>query len=285
MSDDFKIYEKLLMDRSGLVVTPDKEYLLDSRLTPIAKQWGFENLDAMTQALKGSPDAKMITDIVEAMTTNETSFFRDSRPFDTFKEYALPYMQENRMTKRLRIWCAAASSGQEPYSLAMILKDKSAELPGWNFDIKATDISNEILDQAREGFYSQFEVQRGLPIQMLMQHFTQDGDKWKINDDIKDMVKYEFFNLLDSMTNLGKYDIVFCRNVLIYFDAETKKQVIERIAAQMEKDAFLFLGGAETVIGLTDMFKPIPDRRGLYGLANGPHFEEKPATSTQAIAS
>ncbi len=285
MSENFEIYKKLLMEKSGLVITPDKSYLLDSRLTPVAKHWGFENLDAMTAALKGSPDAKMVTDIVEAMTTNETSFFRDSRPFDTFKEHVLPYFKQNNASKKLRIWCAAASSGQEPYSIAMILKEKAAEMPGWTYNIKGTDISHEILDQARQGLYSQFEVQRGLPIQMLMQYFTQDGDKWKINDDIKAMIKYDYFNLLDSMHSLGKFDVVFCRNVLIYFDENTKRQVLEKIAAQMEKDAFLFLGGAETVIGITDTFKPIPDRRGLYGLTDGPHFAEKPSTGSQALAS
>jgi chemotaxis protein methyltransferase CheR len=270
---DFDIYRDLLKEKSGLSLGQDKSYLLESRLGPVAKKWGFDSLDSMTLKLRGVPDKAMINDIVEAMTTNETSFFRDTRPFDMFRDVVIPYMKNARTSrKKLRIWCAAASSGQEPYTLAILLKEAAAQLPGWSFEIIGTDISNDILALAREGVYSQFEVQRGMPIMLLMKYFTQNGDKWKINDDIRKMVKYEYFNLLDPMTKFGKFDIIFCRNVLIYFDEKTKGKVLENMARQIEDDGFLFLGGAETVLGITDAFKPVPDKRGIYAVSKSPHL-------------
>lgn len=262
--EDFDVYKDLLMEKSGLVLTPDKSYLLDSRLTPVAKHWGFETLDKMSAALRGVAEPSLIKDIVEAMTTNETSFFRDTRPFDIFRETIIPSMIERRgAMKRVKMWCAAASSGQEPYSLSMIIKEHP-KLAGWNFDILGTDISTDILDIAKAGVYSQFEVQRGMPIQMLMKYFEQKDEKWHLKDDIKKMVQYKYFNLLDSMTALGKFDIIFCRNVLIYFDKETKAKVLAKMKAQLAPDGYLFLGGAETVIGITDAFVPAPDLRGVY---------------------
>ncbi|HOO51622.1 MAG TPA: protein-glutamate O-methyltransferase CheR [Alphaproteobacteria bacterium] len=262
---DFELYKSLLYDKSGLVITPDKSYLLDSRLTPIAKKWNYATLEAMTLHLRALPDEKLIKDIVEAMTTNETSFFRDTKPFTIFQETILPVLLEKRKTKRtLRIWCAACSSGQEPYSLAMILKEKEAELRGWRIEIVATDISDEILDQAKRASYTQFEVQRGLPIQYLMKYFMQIGEAWQLKDEIRNMIRFSNFNLLDSMSRLGTFDIVFCRNVLIYFDEKNKRTILEKIAGQLENDGFLLLGGAETVLGITDKFAPNPEKRGLY---------------------
>lgn len=271
---DFDLYRDLLKEKSGLALTQDKSYLLESRLSPIAKKWGYESLEAMTVKLRGVPDRGLINDIVEAMTTNETSFFRDIKPFDLFKETILSYLKQARTArKKIRIWCAASSSGQEPYTLAIVLKEASVHFPGWSFEILATDISNDILAQAREGVYSQFEVQRGMPIALLLKYFTQNGDKWRINEDIRKMVKFEQFNLLDSMARLGTFDVVFCRNVLIYFDETTKAKVLNNMAKQLEPDGFLMLGGAETVIGITDVFKPLPDKRGIYVQQNSPHLK------------
>lgn len=268
---DFEIYKDLLKEQSGLVLGHEKIYLIESRLSPIARKWGFDNLDAMTWALKGVPDYRLVYDIVQAMTTNETSFFRDTRPFELFTDFVLPEaMKKCAARKKIRIWCAAASSGQEPYSIAMLLKERSAQLAGWNIEIIGTDISREILAQASEGSYTQFEVQRGLPIQMLVKYFKQVDKKWNINDDVKKMVKYQYFNLLEPMTSLGIFDIVFCRNVLIYFDDADKKQILERMARQMTDDAILFLGGAETVLGITDALKPVTDKRGLYAKPDNP---------------
>jgi chemotaxis protein methyltransferase CheR len=177
----------------------------------------------------------------------------------------LPNLLKARAARRsLRIWCAAASTGQEPYSLAMILKEMAVQLAGWRFEIIATDLSNEVLEKARAGLYSQFEVQRGLPIQFLMKYFTQAGETWQIAPEIRAMVQYRPLNLLADFTHLGSFDIVFCRNVLIYFDQPTKIGVLERLARVTEQDGYLVLGAAETVVGLTEVFKPLIDRRGLY---------------------
>lgn len=270
---DFDIYKDLLKTKSGLLLTQDKSYLIESRLNPIAKKWGFEGLDELTRVLRGVPQADLINDIVEAMTTNETSFFRDINPFEIFKNTVLPYFKEKQgHSKRMRVWCAASSSGQEPYSLAMLLKEEAHKMPGWTFDITATDISHEILAQAKEGVYTQFEVQRGLPITHLMKYFTQQGDKWALNPEIKNMINFKYFNLLDGMASMGQFDVIFCRNVLIYFDQPTKKDVMERFGKQMGEDGFLFLGGAETVIGITDEFKAVPNNRGLYAKPQSKHI-------------
>ncbi|MFP4097305.1 MAG: CheR family methyltransferase [Alphaproteobacteria bacterium] len=271
---DFDIYKDLLMAQSGLVLTQDKSYLVESRLNPVAKKWGYQDIAGMTNVLRAVPPKDLVNDIVEAMTTNETSFFRDTRPFETFKNIALPYFINKRAAqKHLRIWCAAASSGQEPYSIAMLLKEEAARLPGWRFTINATDISHNILEQAKEGTYSQFEVQRGLPITLLMKYFTQQGDKWIISKEIRDMVNFSCFNLLDNMSALGTFDIIFCRNVLIYFDQPTKKSVMERMCDRLVDDGYYFLGGAETVLGITDVLRNVPDARGLYAKSSSPHIQ------------
>ncbi len=276
---EFNVYKDLLKDKSGLIINPDKSYLLESRLNPVAKKWGHDSLESMSKALQGVPDQKLVNEIVEAMTTNETSFFRDTRPFELMKEYVLPTLFEKRQTQKgLKVWCAASSSGQEPYSLAMMLQDNFLEkMPGWRVDIKATDISLDILEQAKTGIYSQFEVQRGLDIMTLMKHFTQEGDKWQLKDTIRNMIKFDYFNLLDSMSTLGTFDMILCRNVLIYFDETDKKDILERMSKLLAPDGYLFLGGAETVLGITDSFKPVPDKRGLYVRSDAPDEVANPA--------
>lgn len=261
---DFDLYKDLLKEKSGLTLTPDKSYLLDSRLTPIARKWNYANLEVMTMALRAMPPSDLVKDVVEAMTTNETSFYRDTKPFDQFRDIVIPHLLKTRPTRRVRIWCAASSTGQEPYSLAMLIKENAAKLPGWNFEIVATDIDTNVLESARKAEYSQFEVQRGLPIQMLMKYFEQKGDRWALKQDIKSMVQYKQFNLLDPMGPLGKFDIIFCRNVLIYFDRETKAKVLQSMSALLPEDGFVFLGGAETVLGITESFKPMENTRGIY---------------------
>lgn len=261
---DFELYRDLLREKSGLTLTPEKSYLIDSRLTPIARKWNYANLEVMTIALRAMPPKELVRDVVEAMTTNETSFFRDSKPFDQFRDVIMPHFMKTRTNKKLRIWCAAASSGQEPYSLSMLIKENAAKFSGWNFEIIGTDISEDILDIAKKGEYTQFEVQRGLPIQMLMKYFEQKGDRWHIKQEIKSMVQYKYFNLLDPMTMLGKFDIIFCRNVLIYFDKEMKAKVLQNMSGLLPEDGFVILGGAETVLGITDAFKPMPNTRGIY---------------------
>lgn len=270
---NFDIYAELLKDKSGLSISHDKSYLLESRLTPIAQQHGYDSVEDMASALQGVPNTALVNEIVEAMTTNETFFFRDIKPFDIFKGTVMPYMAQARSAvKKMRIWSAASSSGQEPYSLGMILKEAGMPWSAWDIDILGTDISQDILAQAKEAIYSQFEVQRGLPIQLLMNYFTQDGTRWHLKKEIVDMVKYQQFNLLDNPAHFGQFDVIFCRNVLIYFDAPTKTQIFEKLYKQLAPDGYLFLGGAETVLNLTDKFKIIPGQRGLYAKADGPHM-------------
>jgi len=198
------------------------------------------------------------------MTTNESFFFRDQRPFDQFRQIVLPRFKDQRPNKTLRIWSAACSTGQEAYSLAMILDEEKNKYPGWKFEIVGTDLCREVVDRAKQGLYTQFEVQRGLPITMLVKHFAQVGDKWQISKPIRDAVRYETFNLLDPMAALGRFDIVFCRNVLIYFDQPTKTKVLETMVKQMPSDGILYLGGAETVLGITQACKPMENQRGVY---------------------
>jgi chemotaxis protein methyltransferase CheR len=282
---DFDFIKDMLYARSGLVITPDKAYLLESRLNPVAKQHNLLNLDDLIQKLRFSPPPILIKDVVEAMTTNETSFFRDLKPFDLFENTIMPHMLTERAAKKsIRIWCAACSSGQEPYSLAMILREKfGAKIAGWKIEIVATDISDDILTTARNATYSQFEVQRGLPITMLMKYFEQAGEQWKIKDDLKSMIRFSNFNLLNEMSLLGTFDIIFCRNVLIYFDEKTKGKVLANLAGRMEKDGFLLLGGAETVLGITDKFKLMPEKRGLYVRADSPAVMTTPASKAATI--
>jgi len=263
--DDFEFISTLLKQRSGLVLTPEKSYLLESRLMPVARKHGLKGLDDLIEEVRSKADATMIVDVTEAMTTNESFFFRDNKPFDLFRDQILPPLIEGRATKKsFRIFCAAASSGQEPYSLAMILKEQSVKLAGWKIDIVGTDISTEILRKAENGLYSQFEVQRGLPVQMLVKYFEKKDEQWQIKQEIRDMVKYKEYNLLGDLKPLGHFDVVFCRNVLIYFDQETKGKVLAGIADMMPEDGTLFLGGAETVLGVSDRFQPVAGQRGIY---------------------
>jgi chemotaxis protein methyltransferase CheR len=265
--NDFEYIAQLLYQRSGLVITQEKAYLLESRLNPVARKWDLDSVDALIGALRTKKDEQLSVDVTEAMTTNESFFFRDSRPFEQFKDIVLPHLLVARAAhKRIRIWSAACSSGQEPYTLAMILKEEAARLAGWRIEIVATDLSKEILDKAKQGLYSQFEVQRGLPITLLMKYFAQEGEKWRVSEEIRHMVSYKPFNLLTSPAALGHFDVVFCRNVLIYFDQATKGQVLARIAQIMPADGFLYLGGAETVLGVSDSFEVVPGQRGVYRL-------------------
>jgi chemotaxis protein methyltransferase CheR len=265
---DFEFICQILRERSGLVLTNDKAYLLESRLLPVARKWKLATFDDLVRTIRSKMDEAVIRDVVEAMTTNESFFFRDTKPFDQFKQLVLPAMLKNRAANRtIRIWSAACSSGQEPYSLAMILSEMAVQLNGWKVEIVGTDLSTEILGRAKEGMYSQFEVQRGLPIAMLVKNFAQIGDRWQINAKIRGMVQFREFNLLQDPSLLGRFDVVFCRNVLIYFDQPTKTRVLNSLAKMMPEDGFLFLGGAETVLGITDRFQMVPGQRGVYGVA------------------
>jgi len=262
---DFDYLRKLLRERSGLVLSAEKQYIAESRLLPVARRHGMTTLAELVGKIKAADTAPLTVQVVEAMTTNETFFFRDKLPFEHFRDTVLPALVTARARdKRIRIWCAAASTGQEPYSLAMTIKGLGAKLAGYRFEILATDLSDEVLTRAKAGIYSQFEVQRGLPIQQLVKYFSQVGETWQIAPEIRAMVQFRSINLLKDFSALGRFDLIFCRNVLIYFDQETKIGVLNRLARMMPGDGFLALGAAETVVGLTDAFKPMADKRGLY---------------------
>ncbi len=261
---DYEYLRKLLKDQSGLDLSADKQYLIESRLVPLSRKAGLPGIPELVQKMKAG-SASLIAQVVEAMTTNETFFFRDKIPFDHFRQAIMPEILKARAARKsVRIWCAAGSTGQEPYSLAMCLKEMEGQLAGWRVEIIATDLSQEVLEKSKAGLYSQFEVQRGLPIQMLVKYFKQNGEFWQINPDIRAMVQHRQLNLLHDFSGLGTFDVIFCRNVLIYFDQDTKINIFNRLCRIMEPDGFLVLGAAETVVGLTDTFKPYPDKRGLY---------------------
>ncbi|MCE1238121.1 MAG: protein-glutamate O-methyltransferase CheR [Hyphomicrobiales bacterium] len=274
---EFDWLRAFLKQQSGLVLTAEKQYLIESRLLPVARKAGLASLSALIAKMKETGQASLAATVVEAMTTNESFFFRDKTPFEHFTQAMLPKMLEARAReKRIRIWCAAASTGQEPYSLAMCLREAEAKLAGWRVEIVGTDLSSDVLEKAKAGVYTQFEVQRGLPINQLLKYFTQTGDTWQISSSLRSMVQYRKLNLLENFSSLGQFDIIFCRNVLIYFDNVTKVDILERMAKMMPADGFLVLGAAETVVGLTDVFRPMTDRRGLYQVAGGAQPAARP---------
>jgi chemotaxis protein methyltransferase CheR len=261
---DYDFLRKLLKERSGLDLSADKQYLVESRLMPLARKAGLAGIPELVQKMKGGAEP-LTVDVVEAMTTNETFFFRDKIPFDHLRDTILPMLLASRASRKtLRIWSAACSTGQEPYSIAMCLKEKGAALQGWRIEIVGTDLSQEVLEKSKSGIYSQFEVQRGLPIQLLVKYFTQNGELWQISPELRGMVQHKQLNLLQDFAHLGKFDVIFCRNVLIYFDHTTKTNIFQRMSRIIEPDGMLMLGAAESVVGITDAFRPYPDRRGLY---------------------
>jgi chemotaxis protein methyltransferase CheR len=267
---DYEYLRKLLKARSGLVLSAEKHYLVESRLLPVARKAGLSNLTGLVERLRAPGAERLTVEVVEAMTTNESLFFRDKVPFDHFRDTIMPALLAARtVSRRIRIWCAAAATGQEPYTLAMCLKEMGKELRGWRIEIVATDLSTEVLTRAKSGIYTQFEVQRGLSAMMLIKYFSQVGEAWQIAPEIRGMVKFMPLNLLNNFSHLGRFDLVFCRNVLIYFDQATKIDVLERIAGVTERDGYLVLGGAETVMGLTERFRPVSDKRSLYQQSNG----------------
>ncbi len=252
-----------LKARSGLMLGPGKLYLLETRLAPLIRREGLASLDALAARLR--PGSTLEADMVEAMTTNESLFFRDGKPFELLRRTILPRLHATRAPGTpLRIWSAAAANGQEAYSIAMICADLAAVMPGRRVEIVGTDIAREPLERARQGVYSQFEVQRGLPMQMLVKHFAKEGAQWRIRPALRDAVSFRTWNLLADLRPLGSFDVVFCRNVLIYFEPATKQRVLEAIARILAPDGALVLGGAETVLGLTAALQAAPDEAGCY---------------------
>ena len=258
-TDDFSFVRDLMLRRSGILLEPGKEYLVEARLLPVARTAGYDSLSRFMARLRSEPTPQLLTDVVEALTTNETSWFRDRHPFDALRDHVLPELLARPQTnKRVKVWSAACSSGQEPYSIAIVLADALSTHPGWSADILATDLSNQILTQARAARYSQLEVTRGLPASLLVRHFERAGTHWVLRESIRKMVSFRELNLAGPLPAMTAVDIVFLRNVLIYFDAPMKRRVLAQVRRVLRPDGYVFLGGAETTLHLDDEFERLP---------------------------
>jgi chemotaxis protein methyltransferase CheR len=261
---DLLLLQTFILQRTGILLTPGKRYLVETRLDPVVRKMQLTSMAGLAAKLRLG-DRAVETAVIDAITTNETLFFRDKQPFDQFRTVILPKLiAAKRGGGRIRIWCAACSTGQEPYSLSMILDDMRTQLAGIEVEILATDISEKVIEAAKLGVYSQFEVQRGLPIQYLIKYFTQQDARWKINPLMGERIQFKQLNLLQPFRHLGSFDVIFCRNVLIYFGENTKRDVLARMHDMLTPEGFLLLGGAETVLGLSAELAPHRTERSLY---------------------
>ena len=253
---EFDYVCRLVRDRSGVVLEAGKEYLVDARLTPVARQAELGSVSELIGRLRAGPDGGLAVRVVEAMVTTETTFFRDLHPFETVRTTVLPdLVRRRRDERRLTVWFAACSTGQEPYSVALLIREHFPELAGWRLDLLATDLSADVLARARAGRYSQLEVNRGLPAALMVKYFRQHGAVWELNEDVRRMVEFRELNLTRPWPALPRADLVFLRNVMIYFDAPTKKAILDRVAKVLRPDGYLLLGGAETTLNLSDSFR------------------------------
>ena len=263
----FDYFSDLLRRESGLQMTPEKYYLLETRLHHIVQQQGLEGIEALASQMRRDENNRAVRQaVVEAMATHETSFFRDLTPFDRLRDTILPMMiRQNGGARQLRIWSAACASGQEAYSIAMLLREYGVPFGNWQIDITATDMSHDVIGRGQRGTYSQFEVQRGMPARLLVKYFTQNGNDWTLNDDIRQMVTFRQANLLQlSPVPMGSIDILFCRNVLMYLDTSSRVKVLQGLHAAMHTGSVLFLGAAETACGLGEMFRAVQGMTGVY---------------------
>lgn len=267
--NSFEFIRAFVLERAGIVIDPGKEYLVDSRLGPLAQREGVSTLDGLVQALRTSRSEELRQKVVDAMTTNETTFFRDLEPFELLRSKLLPALIESRRSARtLNIWYAASSTGQEPYSVSMMIREHFPELASWTVNQIGTDISRQAVERARAGRYSQIEVNRGLPAKLLVKYFTKRGMEWELSEDIRRMVKFQEMNLNGPWPSLPMFDIVFVRNVMIYFDVAAKRRILGSVYQHLRRDGFLFLGAAESTLNLDDRFSRTSfDRAGCYKVA------------------
>lgn len=267
---DYSFLTKLLLDRSAIALEPGKEYLLEARLGPVAKRNGHASIAEFIEQLRKPGAQRLTKELVEAMVTTETSFFRDIHPFETLRRTVFPELIRLRGdVKQLNIWCAASSSGQEPYTLAIILREYFPELLRWQIKFIATDISDDMLERCRAGCYSQIEVNRGLPTALLLKYFTQDGAKWQLDEKVRSLIEFRRMNLAEPWPSIPPMDLVLLRNVMIYFDVETKKAVLRRLSRVLRKDGYLILGGAETTLNLDDAYQRVENlKAGFYRLVD-----------------
>jgi chemotaxis protein methyltransferase CheR len=262
--DDLETIRQLVHARSGVVVDPTKTYPIETRLAPVARREGFAGVDDLVRAIREHRDDRLIWAAAEALASGETSFFRDKAPFDSFREEILPSLVAARRERPIRVWSAACGAGQEPYSLAMIIDDERPKLHGARVELFGSDISERALEKAQSGIYNQFEVQRGLPIRLLVRHFEKADEMWTLTPRIRQMVRWRRINLLADLRALGQFDVIFCRNVVSAFDAATRRRVLEQLARALPDDGWLVLGMDETVVGVTEALRPAHGRRGFY---------------------
>ena len=254
--EQFRFFSNMVRQTSGISLQKGKEYLLESRLNELARILGLKNIDELYRRIKFQPSPRLKEQVVEAMTTNETYFFRDQHPFDALKNHVLPELaQAKKDVRRLKFWSAACSTGQEPYSLAMVIKEHFQGLNNWKIEITASDISQQAINKGRDGRFTQVEVNRGLPIQLMIKYFKQNGAFWMINGKLKGMVKFRKVNLMGPFIGITGMDIIMCRYVLIYFDQKTKKGILEKLVKALNPGGYLFLGATETPVGLPSIMK------------------------------
>jgi len=252
-ADNYRFLQQYVYKESGIVLDDGKQYLLESRLLPLVRQQSLTSLNDLCSLLRATGHSDVRRQVVEAMTTNETLFFRDLAQYDALRTTVIPALvQQRSLTRTLSFWSAASSSGQEAYSLAIMLREMG--LGDWNINIVGTDLADNILDRARTGRYMQIEVNRGLPAPMLVKYFTRVGLDWQLKDEIRRMVRFERLDLRQGARMMGPYDVVFCRNVLIYFDLETRRQILRQIRSTLVRGGYLLLGGAETTFNVDDQF-------------------------------
>jgi chemotaxis protein methyltransferase CheR len=267
-AQDFELVRKLLLERTAIVLEPGKEYLVEMRLAPLVRQLNLNSLEELLARLRFQPDNGLHRQVIEAMVTTESSFFRDHHPFEALSKIVLPdLINRRRAERRLQIWCAASSTGQEPYSLALLLREHFPELATWKVSLLASDISGEVLARARQGRYNQIEVNRGLPASLLVKYFEQHGTHWQLRPHIRQMVDFKEINLAQGWPLLPPMDLVLIRNVMIYFEVETKKKILGKLARLLSPDGYLLLGGAETTLNLDDSYRRVePLKAGFYQL-------------------
>jgi chemotaxis protein methyltransferase CheR len=263
--DDFE-YAARLKERSGLVLTRDKGYLLENRLMPVVRQHNFKSFHELVAALR-TGDAALQSSAVDAMMAKDTAFFRDWKPFVHFAKIVLPNLMQARREKRhFRILCAGVSTGQEAYSIAMLIRDAAAQLTGWRAEIFGVDLSASAIAAAEAGHYTQFDVQRGLPIKALLRSFTRDDGGWQLNGDIRSRVNFQTWNLLDDIFPLGRFDVVLCRNVMVYLDLQAKIDLLQKLSRSLADDGVLYLGTQEPLMGVSAAFRPVNRDLGIYAV-------------------
>jgi chemotaxis protein methyltransferase CheR len=253
LPENYRFLQEHVRAQVGIVLEDNKHYLFESRLSPIVKQHGLGSINELCGILRAKRNASLDHQVVEAMTTNETYFFRDPAQYEAIRTVLMPkWKEERRDTRKLRFWSAASSTGQEAYTLALLLLENG--FADWNIQILGTDFSAKVVERAQAGIYQQIEVNRGLPASLLVKYFRRSGLEWQLQDQVRRMVRFETIDLRKSMRTLGPFDLVFCRNVMIYFDTETKRNIIKEVHSTMFRGAWLLLGGAETAVGIEERF-------------------------------